>query len=294
MTIKGLIGVAISTTGHEHRMEFLETVVRGWRRVLPLGSVLLVTVDGTDEDAARVARVTHDALSTGGNVYHVGQDFDSSNGGFLQIRQGVAVNKNTGIELLMQHNVEHLFLSDDDIYPLYPQALDKHIGLGLHSMVCWGKSRFDYEQSGYAAWKWPRGVMLYCHRRAIETVGGFVEDFGIGGHEHVEFSQRIHNAGMTEEPFLSPASYATRSATGARALWEIADMPRVNEPRHIFAGRKHASTTLHQSQADWERAERVMSEQQGSSAFVPYWAHDNGRASATLCAYTPSQGAEDK
>ena len=44
------IGVAISTTGDEHRLGFLETCVSAWRKALPLGSVIAVTVDG-DADA---------------------------------------------------------------------------------------------------------------------------------------------------------------------------------------------------------------------------------------------------
>lgn len=296
------IGVAISTTGHPHRLRFLETCVQHWRKALPLGSVIVVTVDGTEADAQR-ARAAVDKPQegghVGGNTYRVGQPWPmagisetSHPGG----RWGVAVNKNTGIEYLMQHEyIEHLFLCDDDTWPLYPQSLTKHTDLGIrHSMVMWGKSRFDPASHGaYAEWVWPRGVLLYQHRVVVETVGGMDERFGPGGHEHVEWSQRIHNAGLTPAPFISPASYTTRGYMGAAALWAAVDMPTPGEPRHMHARRKARHTTVERTREEWERIEKIMKEREGSSDFVPFQAHENGRASATLIRNIPSQGAEE-
>lgn len=301
MSIKGLIGVAISTTGDEHRMGFLETCVTNWRRVLPLGSVLVVTVDGDEDDAERARRATEAALSTGGTVYRVPQNLD----GQAELRWGVAANKNTGIELLMDsHNVEHLFLSDDDIWPLYPQSLDKHADLSYkgvavpHSMVNWGRHRLVDPGAGHmgpgtrSVWKWPRGSMLYMHRDVIYTVGGMVEEFGPGGHEHVEYSQRIHNAGLTPAPFISPASYATRNGLGASALWHAEDMPRPREPLGNLRARRRAITSVRRQDGDWVKIDEVMARMQGSDEYVPFRAHENGRASATLCQKPSGIGGE--
>lgn len=274
------MGVAISTTGDEHRLGFLETCVRKWRDALPEGSPLIVTVDGTRDDLFRVGLLlgpTVDVRWVGQPVYESHSFFDS-----FSTRLGVATNKNTGIEALMDADVVHLFLSDDDTWPLYPQSLIKHTELdAVHSMVNWGRHRLDGQAN---LWTWPRGVMLYAVRGTINTIGGMVEAFGPGGHEHVEWSQRIHNAGLTPAPFISPASYATRNGMGAAALWHAEDMPRPGEKFGDHRLRRKHLTSVRRTNADWRMIEQIMAQMAGSRAFVPYRAHENGRTSATMCA----------
>lgn len=275
----GLIGVAISTTGDSHRMGFLETCVKAWDRALPMGASLFVTVDGTDLETARVAERLFEWT---GSVYRVGQPARTANP-----RLGVAVNKNTGLELLMNNTrAEHLFLCDDDTWPLFPHSLRKHIEMDSpHSMVCWGESRLVRAKSHgqNAVWLWPRGVLLYTHRSVVETVGGMVEEFGVGGHEHAEWSMRIHNAGLTPEPFISPFSYSTRTSKGASMLWACEDMRKPDETQAQLGARRKAITTIRSSDRDWHQINAVMARQEGSSAYVGYRASENGRASATLC-----------
>lgn len=298
----GTFGVAISTTGEEHRLPGLRQSIQRWREVLPLGSVLVVTVDGSVEEAERVREMVarpQRGGHIGGNAYRVGQrrwavePYDG--------RLGVAVNKNTGLELLMDAGVQHLFLSDDDCGPRRLNSLTQHTYLAMrgipHSMVCWGRSRLDsvirrHDGLNYATWTWPRGVMLYAHRSVVERVGGMVETFGPGGHEHAEWSERIHNAGFTPAPFISPADHAHAASQAARSFWEAEDIPKPGEKPNTFAARKARHTTVRTTREDWARIDRVMARQRGSSAFVPFSAQENGRASATLCLNIPSQGAE--
>lgn len=271
-------------------MGFLETCVSAWRRVLPLGSVLVVTVDGSAADAQRVYDGPFDKTKYG-NVIRVGRpkfpgDMDANH------RLGVAANKNTGIEYLMDAGMDHLFLCDDDTWPRSAEALIDHLHLGFpHSMVCWGKSRFPrihaVRPRSYVEWAWPRGVLLYTHRLVIQTIGGMDERFGIGGHEHVEWSRRIHQAGFTPVPYISPASNAGfgrkgQVATGASVYWHAEDMP----PRRSI-------TSIQRSPGDWDNAERVMASRDGDTSYVPYQAAENDRASATLVRNNPSQGAEE-
>lgn len=278
----GTVGVAISTTGEPHRLAFLETAAAHWWRALaPLGlpTTVIVTVDGTHAEAAHVAQIVNGFAE----VYRVGQPrfgVEPYSG-----RMGVATNKNTGIELLMERGVEHLFLSDDDCHPKFSQSVTKHIDFDSdHSMVCWGKSRLvpDYSQIPYSVWNWPRGVMLYTHSNVIRRVGGMDERFRPGGHEHVEWSRRIHQAGFTRSPFISPASYATRNGMGAAALWHCEDMRQPNETPGRHQARRRHNTTVHRADGDWAKINAVMAERDGDTSFVPYRAEENGRASATL------------
>lgn len=286
------IGVAISTTGDEHRLGFLETCVEQWDRVLPLGSALYITVDGSADDAARVARIVYDVT---GAVFRVGQP--KWGGAPYNGHMGVAVSKNTGLELLMTNTrIEHLFLCDDDTWPLNPQALSKHTEMAQpHSMVCWGEDRLQTAYREHAAWTWPRGVLLYTRRHVIDEVGGMDERFGPGGHEHVEWSRRIHQAGFTTDPFLSPRVYAESGmvgpATRAGSFWHCEDMRRPGEHTNSFRWRKRKITSVRRRGSDWAHINRVMEARDGDTSFVPFMAHDNSRASATLCTTSTGQGA---
>lgn len=277
-------------------MGFLETAVRHWRKVLPLGSVLLVTVDGDEADCAR-AFAAFDR-SKYGAVYRVGQVGPGipDRIRYYDGKMGVAVNKNTGIELLMDHGVEHLFLCDDDTWPLNKLALDQHLGFPHpHSMVCWGDGRLQAKYETHAAWTWPRGVLLYTHRDVVLALGGMDERFGPGGHEHAEWSRRIHQAGYTPDPFLTPRVYAevgtTGAATRASAFWHAEDMRQSGEHTNAHRWRRRKITSLRKEGRDWKHIEQIMVERDGNTDFVPFSAHENGRASATLCTTSTGLGA---
>jgi hypothetical protein len=295
------IGVAISTTGDPHRMRFLETCVRAWNAVLDTGDSLFVTVDGDEAACERVRRAVY--VWTGA-VFRVGQRaldprhhpstwYTPETG----LRLGVAVNKNTGLELLMDNtSADHLFLSDDDCWPLLRFSLFKHIDLDEpHSMVCWGKGRLRATDRHKAYWSWPRGVMLYTRRDVVWAVGGMDERFGPGGHEHVEWSSRIHNAGHTSDPFCSPLIYALAGVQGdamrASALWHCEDMPKPGEPNDQHRARRRAMTSIDREARDWAPINKIMNERTGDASYVAFRAHENGRASATLCESLSGRGA---
>lgn len=285
------VAVAISTTGQPHRLGFLETAVRHWDAALREGDSLFVTVDGSYTEAAKVAERVAEWTSS---VFRVGQPFYVSLSKNAPTRVGVAANKNTGLELMMdQTKARHLFLCDDDAWPLYPASVDKHVDMPMrHSIVAWGRSRLIGVSGPYAEWNWPRGVAMYVDRRVVEVIGGMDERFGAGGHEHAEWSQRIFNAGLTPAPFISPASYATRGATGASILWHAEDVRAPGEGLSAYAKRKAALTTIKRDRHDWSRINAVMAEREGDASFVPYTAAENRRQWATLCPSTPSQGAD--
>lgn len=278
------IGAAISTTGDSHRLGFLETCVEHWRAALPLGSVLLVTVDGSEQDAEAVRNVVGDTP-----VWRVGQPRDSRDS---QTRLGVAANKNTGLELLVGSGCEHLFLSDDDAWPLSSKALSHHTDPDAppHSMVNWGWHRLRRLRSisPRSEWTWPRGSVLYARRSVVEQVGGMIEEFGLGGHEHVEWSRRIHQAGMTEALYPAPSYMQHSRGMGARVFWHAEDMPQIvagrQEPLGNLRQRRRTITSVRRPEGYWDNAERIMAEMDGNPRFVPFRASMNGRASATLVA----------
>ncbi len=269
-------GAAISTTGDPHRMEFLQTAVRNWAAALE-GSPLFVTVDGDEEAAQRV----REAVGGQVTVIRVGQPGPGWDNGFgmRNGRIGVAANKNTGIEALMDVVEVGLFLSDDDSSPLSADSLRLHTRTpDKHTMVCWGLSRLSTRTSGdgFAYWRWPRGVMLYIPRNGIEAVGGFREEFGPGGHEHVEFSRRVDpSRGM----FVTPEEYASNRGQGAGLYWHAEDRPRPGEKGEALDARRSKQTSVRHDEGDWDRISRVM--KTSTEDFAPYRASDNNRLDAT-------------
>lgn len=273
-------GVAISTTGDEHRMKFLETCVTAWSDALPYGDRLFVTVDGDEAAFRRVARVVYERT---GSVYRVGQGAPLRDG-----HSGVAVNKNTGIELLIDNaNCTRLWLSDDDVWPRNSQALELHYDLGLpHSLVAWGAHRLlPIQPEDYAAWSWPRGVAMYVEDHVVDALGGMDEKFGPGGHEHVEWSRRIYQAGFTPAPFVSPPEYRQYRGMQARAYWSAEDMPKNGEPMSYFRQRKRKNTSVRTVSADWPRIEQIMASHDGDTSYVPFRAAANGRDAATMSSH---------
>lgn len=287
------IGVAISTTGDKHRLRFLETCVEAWDAVLPTGSSLFVTVDGDEEAAARVAHVVSPYTESVFRVGQPGPEWEPGPFGIREGRLGVAANKNTGLELLMDNTrVAHMFLCDDDTWPRGIEALEEFTELDIpHAMVCWGRHRRPTKRKGHGEWTWPRGVLLYVRRSVVEYVGGMIEHFGPGGHEHVEWSRRIHQAGLTPAHFPSPARHVDRLGMGASTLWNCEDMAKPGEPMGNLRLRRRKLTSVRRQEGDWPHIEQIMADKDGDTAFVPFRAHENGRLSATMTENLMGQGA---
>lgn len=111
-------------------------------------------------------------------------------------RVGIPTAKNKCIELFMQSYYEHLFLLDDDIYPLCDNSFQKYINLGVnHACYTFGEPKFT--AMGYNVHYSPNGCMMYFNRKCFDIVGGFDTRYGLGKFEHNELTRRIHNAGLT-------------------------------------------------------------------------------------------------
>lgn len=125
---------------------------------------------------------------------------------------GIAKAKNKCIELLMNAGVEHLFLLDDDCWPTesrwlkaYADHQEPHLCYLFKDKNNRGQilptPRTTYDDGTMWAQDHPRGCLLYMHRSVIDRVGGYRPEFGIWGNEHVEYSRRIFNAGLTLQPY---------------------------------------------------------------------------------------------
>lgn len=165
---------------------------------------------------------------------------------------GVAVTKNRGIAALMDSGCEHLFLADDDIWPVIAEWWQPYIDTGEpHLMHCWGANRYLHTEGDRTVWSWPHGVLLYVQRHVIEKVGGMRTVFVHAG-EHAEWSRRIHAAGFTRHEFQDVA------ATG---IWHAEDYTRA-VPSSLPASRY--------SPAARKRRKKLYEKYRGTTDFVDY------------------------
>jgi len=171
-------GVGVGITTHNRR-ETAEESIRLIRERTP-GAKVVVVDDGSD-------------------VPYPGADYRFAE------PVGIARAKNKCLELL--EGSEHIFLFDDDCYPLkqgwerpYIESPEPHLMTVFKDLS--GRRKLKdvalvYEDSRHRAWTRPRGMMLYVHRSAIDAVGGMDTVFGRWGFEHGDWSNRIYNAGLT-------------------------------------------------------------------------------------------------
>lgn len=163
------IGIGVTT---RNRPDLLPTVLDAIRKHTPGARVVIVD----DASAPPAKDATH--------------RFDAN--------VGIARAKNRCLELLQ--DCEHIFLFDDDAYPIaddwwrpYVESPEPHL------MRLWrgDDAKQLHADSEHVAYQGPRGVMLYAHRTVLDIVGGMDVRFGQWGHEHVDWSNRIHAAGLT-------------------------------------------------------------------------------------------------
>lgn len=116
-------------------------------------------------------------------------------------RVGIPRAKNKCLELAMDWGAEHIFLCDDDVYPLTPGCLDPYLS-SPHPHLCYTFLPHTRIIDGHKHHALGNGCMMYVRREVVEKVGGFDTGFGLGKYEHVQWSHRIHASRFTPHPFI--------------------------------------------------------------------------------------------
>lgn len=125
--------------------------------------------------------------------------------------RGIVASKNASLTALMDAGCEHIFLWDDDAWPIsdnwhlpYIESPEPHLAYQFIDLA--GPRKINdmtvlYRDDKHVAYTGQRGVMLYYHRSAIEKVGGFDPVYGRGMYEHPDLALRIYNAGLSTWAF---------------------------------------------------------------------------------------------
>lgn len=185
------IGIAITT---HNRQSVLDKALEHHLMFLPVGALMVVIDDGSSKlvtvpKGVRLIR--------------------------CEASRGIVASKNASLEALIDAGCEHLFLWDDDAWPIasgweqpYIESPEPHLAYQFLDLA--GPRKLKdlavlYQDNKHIAYTGQRGVMLYYHRSAIDKVGGFDPIYGRGMYEHSDLALRIHNAGLTSWAFADVA-----------------------------------------------------------------------------------------
>lgn len=167
------IGIAITT---HNRPDLIQKALENHLKYSPNSAVIAVVDDGSSQSVTAPEGVTLHRHQTPKGISHA---------------------KNKCLEILMDADCEEIFLFDDDCWPKvenwhlpYIESPEPHLAHSWNLVALWR----DEQHTAFHACG---GTVLYYHRSVIEKLGGMRHCFGKYGCEHVNLSDRIHNAGLT-------------------------------------------------------------------------------------------------
>lgn len=167
------MSIGIGITSH-NRCKMAEYSISMWKEFLPTGANLAIVDDGSTIP------------------------LKSANYRFEE-RQGISIAKNKCLELL--ENNDHIFLVDDDIYPLDPNWATWYTHSNLQHACYIFDRKLLWTEPDYKAYELPRGCLLYFTKHCVEIAGGFDTNF-TNQYEHAELSRRIFNMKLTPSAYI--------------------------------------------------------------------------------------------
>lgn len=236
--------IAICITTH-NRYEYFKRCYDGWIKHLPPDSRIFVVDDASDVPCPEA-------------TYR----FEKS--------AGIPKAKNMCLELAQ--DFEHIILADDDIWPItedwwlpYVESPEAHLS------YCWSDIRPGmygnahyysigkrlYEDDKLFSFSHPRGQMLYIDaKKVLPRVGGFDPAYGKGMVEHVDWSWRIHNAGLS--------TWKNQDVIGSEDLFYSIDENQNNEPDFVTTISDEMRTVIDQNN------QRILHAKGDSSEYIEY------------------------
>lgn len=183
-----MIGIAVTTY---NRNEATTKTLKHIKKYMPKDAILVVVDDGSD--------VVHPEVT-----YR------------FEKNQGTPIAKNKCFELLYDAGCEHLFLFDNDCYPIvkdwhlpYINSGEVHLNFSPRAKI---KKVIDHLVVSPQA----NGCMMYYNRCVLDVVGGVDTRFKFYGGWHNSLTRRIYNAGLT--------SYQCMDVLGSEKLFTLQDV----------------------------------------------------------------------
>lgn len=229
---KQSIGIGITT---HNRNLMAASTVRKIKQLTPNAKIVVV------DDASKQAVVIKDT-----EVFRFNENV------------GIARAKNKCLELLS--DCDHIFLFDDDTYPVKEGWYEPYIASPEHHLMylftSWasgvpvGDDQIIYQDDEHKAHLHARGCMMYVDSVALATVGGMDVRYGKAMNEHLDWSIRMHNAGLTTFRYM-----------------DVVDSEQL-----IYSMDQHQEvrTSIENRAAHNEGNKHLLAGVEGSAAFMPY------------------------
>lgn len=212
------IGIAIST---KNRRETAEHTITQWKKFLPEGAKLVIV-----DDCSEIA--------------YLGADYR------FDKPAGIAKVKNKCLELL--EGCDHIFLSDDDIFPLWVTWWRPYVhGSPQHACYIFGREKL-WQEPDYVAYNLPRGCLLYFTKHCLETAGGYDERFATYSYEHAELSRRIFNMGLTPAAYIDAPNSKGLFYSHDEELTIRSALPTIERLKHVKANKETFLRTFNSNQ----------------------------------------------
>jgi glycosyltransferase involved in cell wall biosynthesis len=185
------IAVGITT---KNRNTYLDRSLKNHLKHLPPNSRIFIVDDGSETET-------------------IFKGFTDTEYHYFPESVGIPKAKNKCLELADAWDADHIFLFDDDIYPIVDDWWKPYVeSPEAHFQYCWndirpgeygdahyyGIGKRFYEDDHMFSFSHPRGQMLYIDaKKVLPRIGGFDPIYGKGMVEHCDWSWRIHNAGLS-------------------------------------------------------------------------------------------------
>lgn len=167
----------------------------------PDGAKIFIVDDGSDDGPEK---------SELAKIASLNKDVEISLVEFSQ-NKGIASAKNKCLEMADNWGADHIFLFDSDTWPRkkgwevpYIKSKEPHLMYIFTKFATAGPNGHNlsdcveiYRDSQIVAFNHVRGCMLYIDRKVLDVVGGFDVRYGKAMFEHTDWSNRIHNVGLT-------------------------------------------------------------------------------------------------
>lgn len=197
------LAIAITTF---NRPEILLRGLREQMKFLPVGpdveARIFIVDDGSkdrpnQDEIAEIVVIPNSPFQT---IFHQ-----------MPENRGIAAAKNKCLELADEWGADHIFLYDSDTWPKaaewwkpYVESKEPHLMYIFTKFATDGPNGHNlsdcveiYRDSDIVAFNHVRGCMLYVDAKVLPIVGGFDERYGKAMFEHTDYSNRIHNNGLT-------------------------------------------------------------------------------------------------
>jgi hypothetical protein len=244
------IAVGITT---KNRITYCERSLKNHLKHLPPNAKIFIVDDGSDTET-------------------IFDEFPDVEYHYFPESVGIPKAKNKCLELADAWGADHIFLFDDDIWPIVDGWWQSYVeSPEAHFQYCWsdilpgkygnkhyyGIGKRFYEDDHMFSFSHPRGQMLYIDaKKVLPRIGGFDPIYGKGMVEHCDWSWRIHNAGLS--------TWKNQDVIGSENLFYSIDENENSEPDFVTTIDNHMRTVIDQAN------QRILHAKGNSSEYIEY------------------------